>query len=388
MLSYPVATAPGFNEAKRKGRFMTLNRVARLAAIALVASGGRNWANAGAARPSGILLTTAIKALRQQENAVQNIGFMSRYRADGTYAGLKGLVLSQRVEAKCIYGGLPRGRYRIEVFHDIARWTDGPGAFSEDIYAAAYNGRVSTYLKTGSGTRKKIASVAIGKISGSIPRMVSVGLYRETGWNASIFGFTSTTHGESHPRFSAYINPAQRRTRVKMRVEGGIKYVPTLHADWKVSDAKRYLRVVRVGTYGTETFLLDPRKGFSIVQYAFHPWLTKKTAAGFVLRKAPWAAGRFSVSGFSAPRPHVFFPRSAHFSGFAPKAGKPVEISEWSVKFSKVQANAPAVTNRTYVVAFPQGAVVHDTDTGQSLQVGGTAKQQLREIEQAVRSAR
>lgn len=335
-------------------------------------------------------LSTAIRAIRKQEDAVRNISYTSAYCAYGTYSGKTGLVLSEKLNADSTYDGLPRGRYRIEVLRDLARWTDGPAPFSVNIYASAYNGRVSTFLKTGSGTAKALASVAVGAVGGRIPRTTTLGLYRQTGWNASIFGFTSNIPGNGHPRFSTYISPTQKSVRVKYPVEGEgtVLRVPTVRASWKLWHRKRYLRVVRIGYYRTEVFLLDPRKGFSISGYRSIGWTGKKTAQGIVVTPQTFVGAKFSVDGFYQPVPGVFFPRSVRAAGFAREGGKVTEVAKWSVAFSHVQVNGPAVTGDTYVIAFPRGAVVHDMDTGQSLQIGGTTQQQLREIERAVRAAR
>jgi len=336
------------------------------------------------------LLSVAIRAIRGQEDAVRSICYRSNYIAYGVYGKKGGLVLSEKLTAKSIYDGLPRGRYRIEVLRDNARWTDGLSPFTVNIYAYAYNGRVSTYLKTGSGTAQKMASIALGAVSGRIPRAVALGLYRQTGWNTSIFGFTSNHPGSRHPRFSAYINPTQKSVRLKYPVEGegAVQRVPTVRASWEVWHHKRYLRVVRIGILATRIFLLDPRKAYSISAYRATDWAVENAAGGPTIRPQGFVEGKLDVDGFYQPVPGVFFPQSVRAAGFAREGGKVTEVAKWSVAFSRVQVNGPAVTGDTYLIAFPRGAVVHDIDTGQSLQIGGTTQQQLREIERAVRAAR
>lgn len=370
---------------------MFANRISVIIALLLFPNLGREVAAAGAVQgQSDKLLSTAIRAIRRQEDIVRNIRYTSAYIAYGTYSGQTGLVLSQKLNAQSVYDGLPRGRYRIEVFSDVARWTDGLAPFSVNIYASAYNGRVSTFLKTGSGTAQAMASIAVGEVGGRIPRTTTLGLYRQTGWNASVFGFTSNIPGNSHPRFSAYISPTQKTVGLKYPVEGEGKVlrVPTIRASWKVWHHKRYLQVVRIGYYRTEIFLLNPRCGFSISGCRSIGWTGKRTARGIVVMRQPFVGAKFDVSGFYQPVPGVFFPKSAKFAGFTREGGKVAEVAKWSVAFSRVQVNDPAVTGGTYVITFPRGAVVRDTDTGESLQLGGTAQQQLREIERAVRVAR
>lgn len=368
---------------------MLVNKTPGIVVLILVSMWPRVSARAGAA-PSqgGSLLMAAVRAIRKQEQAVRNIRYRSDYHAYGTNSPEKRLVLSEELSALSIYDGLPRGRYRIEVFHDVSRWTNGPAPFSENVYASAYNGRAATYLETGTGTPKMMAPVALGRIGGRIPRTTTLGLYQETGWNASIFGFTSTVPGDEHPRFSAYINPSQEHIKTKLSMAGGIRYVPTLRATWKRVAGKRYLRVIRGGVFFTDIFWLDPRKGFSITRYESHPWTAVKTGTGIVMEPARWAICRCEVGGFFEPRSGVFFPRSARFRFYAPKAGKVTETARSSISFSRVKVNDPTITHQAYVIAFPLGAVVHDNVTGQVVHIGGTPQQQLKKIENAVSNAR
>ncbi len=332
------------------------------------------------------LLLQAVKAIRNQERAMRNI----RIRAKTTiYNATFGPKRSNQVwtnhphplnhpanvvKLAATYDGLPWGKCRADVPIFQIRASGRPVYAMS--YSAAYNGSVGTYLQWSAGTSKKQVSLFEGDIGGKMPSAMS-GANDCSGWMDSIYGFTSDMHFDYHPKFSAYIRPGQK----------GV----ALDARWASWNGKKYLRVTRIGDpLGKEVFMLDPRKRFAIAGYDCYGWQAKKKPTGRIyLVPGTRVRNEFHVIGFLEPTPGIFYPSRIEGAAFSYDTAGKKKLFYTSVKvISKVTVNDPNVNNATYVVRFPRGAIVTDTATNKVIRIGGTRRQQLKEIEKAVEPTR
>jgi hypothetical protein len=335
-------------------------------------------------------LKSAIAAIKFQENAVHNIRVASFSRNWQVGNAGARMISAGEVRSVALYDGLPRGKFLIRVLRDVAPWSNGKGPFSLREFVVGFDGRVGTFLQTVDGTPKREALDEDGLLMGRNPLYLYGYLDIDNGWAESVFGFTSfpefiPPYHLQYRRFSAFISPGQPLTTVRarwVRVRGG-----------------RLLRVTRVGPpLGKDVFLLDPRHDYSIERYYFYGFTTRKGPDGRVIR-APNGSDRlfpgtrrqseFRVTGFFQPRPGVFFPKRISRLGFAwwKNNGTGV-VARTEITISKVSVNVHEAKGGAYDVAFPIGASVIDTSTGQRIIVGGTLNQELREIHHAVGAAR
>lgn len=335
------------------------------------------------------LLLRAASAVRKQERAVRNIRFSS-FSVGKFWAGAKlGMMSSGGTRFRATHDGLPLGKCRITVQRQLSPWTNGAAAFYASAFGVAYNGRVGTFLQTMSGTPKKMSPAGWGHICGHMPRNIVE--LDDGAWNSSIFGYTSTLHFGNHPRFSAYISPGQKLIKARVQMPAGLRYLPVLRAGWKYLGGVRCLRIVRFGPMGKAAFFLDPLKGYSILQCDWYGWAAKRGKDGKVsLAPNKWVRTQFRVEAFSEPLGGVFFPQRVAYKSFVPRSrGERASLfSTGLLTVSHVRVNDPKVNARTYVIAFPRGTMLTDSDTGQVVQIGGSPQQQLKEINIAVRRAK
>jgi hypothetical protein len=160
---------------------------------------------------------------------------------------------SGEVKSVALYDGLPRGKFLIRVFRDIAPWSNGKGPFSFSTYMLGYDGRVGTFFRTVDGTPQHKGIAEDGWVMGKNPLYLYGYLDCDNGWAESIFGFTSfpefiPPYHLQYRRFSAFLATGQPLT--------------TIRARFVVRQGNKLLRVTRVGPpLGKDVFLLDPRHG-------------------------------------------------------------------------------------------------------------------------------
>ncbi|GEM_PF-3367008 len=349
-----------------------------------LASGPNAAAAVGAATVETSPLSVALAAIRKQENTVRNI----RLRADQTVQSIAATTnapsTKSTFQCRAVFSGVPRGKFRVDVSRE---YFSGAKGKQIDVYAAAYNGNFSTYLLTMVGHgRHQWFRLDHGHVGGMPPRASSL-YYDVTGWDFTIFGFTAALPNVGHglpdycdQRFSTFISPNQphapRPTRISFR--------------WFATGGKRYLEVTRFGLpFGTDVFLLDPRKSYSILSGKHFGWLIRKSSDGSLrfLSGGPLLSS-FRVRDFSEPIPGVFYPRRIKMRDYTVVHGKSALYSVGETVISDVVVNDPTVNDDTFIVKFPRGAEVTDSSTGKTIIVGGTPKQQLREIQKAVGQAK
>ena len=327
------------------------------------------------------LLWKAVKAIRSQEQALKNIRFNFISKGWTRNTSKANMVWAGSIQGVAIYDGLPWGKCRLDVHHDVSLAVDSPAPYYVEAYSVAYNGRVGTFLQTltglqntAAGTPTRVWPLNVGHISGHRSGMIQDG---QTGWADSLFGFTSVNQFNMHPRFSAYITPGQKKV--------------TLHARWIDLGGRRYLRVTHI--YAEKSvFLLNPRKGYSITtdDSYYNIVHIDKTTGKIHGRPGTWIYGEFHVKSFFEPLLGVYYPKQIQYKGFEPhsKGGQEKLWDRGSIVISKVRVNDPKVNDATYVVRFPRNAIVTDTATNKTIRIGGTPRQQLKAIEKAVNQAR
>lgn len=319
-------------------------------------------------------LNIALKAIRFQENSIRNIRIRAAFQGWSIKNGKT--IPGTQVNSVSVYDGLPRGKFRIQVSRQVSNWTNGAGRRYLSAYIVAYNGEIGTFLQTITGTPRKRGIISDGTISGTRPARAVGYLYSDTGWAESIFGFTAVLRFEQ-PRFSKFLLQGQKFTTVDTR---------WIH--WK---GEKVLRVVRIGPpYGKDVFLLDPRHGYSIVRRSFYGYTISRAPDGKVLFKpGKMLRSCFQVNGFFQPSPGIFFPRQITIRNFRPGvAGEPIASGVCRINISKVSVNLLNINEGTFMVAFPRNASVRDKSTGMWINVGGTARQQQKEIRGAIAAAR
>ncbi len=325
------------------------------------------------------LLKQVRSSLRRTEDAVRVIQIQAyaRYYGESYDAVAKKAVWHRRpvdiARLVATYDGLPRGKFRANVPYDHTLWVGGPTPIAADRYLVAYNGRFGTYLETYAGEPKNEQPFDHGKVTTGMPRIRrSVDAF--SGWNMSVYGLTADLVAKYRVRFSAYIKPNQKWAWVRAKKEE--------------RHGRQYVQVTRVGDpWGKEVFLLDPRHGYSIARETSYGWLAKRTPTGGIfLVPGTQVSGYFVATNFTEPAPGVFYPGRLVIKTFDRRVKR--FRRKAIIEVLKVTANNLNFSESRYVIRFPRGSIVTDEATGKRVQIGGTPKQQLREIERDVRKAR
>ncbi len=336
-------------------------------------------------------LQRAIASIREQLRRIGRITVHAKYTDWGRIHGEDSHKLVwvgrhhpiQSAKVVATMDGLPDGLFYADVLS--ASFMLGTAANTPEFherFRVAYNGRVGTFLRTWEAMPpNKLHPVNHGHVDGKMPSHRSL-VDQSTGWEATIFGFTGSQlpYGY-HPPFNRFIAPVQRYATVRAR--------------WVWLHGRKYLRVSRYGApLGRDVFLLDPRAGFSIARADHYGYAAKILPTGrVILSPGRRLMGRASIHGFWRTRLGVYYPKEVIGANLAPKAAKPL-AGHTGIEYRYViLVTAVAVHRRPkphsfYVVQFPQGALIQDTQTKQYIRIGGTPSEQRAQIDRAVKLAR
>lgn len=354
-----------------------------LVVLAVLAAGHAAFGTPG---PSGPL-SVAIRVIAREERGLHCIGYHALWQNVQCHTG--GKIEKNLVRSRVVLVGVPSGKFRWGVPESYTRGAVAPAI---DRSESAFNGSVYTRLLVtishGKGQWFSLNHRRVAATPGPDGRMV----YSFSGWDKTIFGFTSmlpklpTEPRFRRQRFSQYIAP-----NGQPKVQGGP--ATTLRAKWIRRNGHRLLEVTRVGwPSGVDQFCLDPARGYAIRYFAQWSWHTeRKPGGGFSVHTGGPLMERFTAGKFKKILPGTFFPQrvTAEIYRLHPTPGAPRWRAKAVLRIGHIRVNSAVHLRRgTFAVTFPRGAQVTDARTGKTIIVAGTPKQQLKEIEKAVSSER
>jgi hypothetical protein len=352
--------------------------------LAAVAFSGPGAVQASKGTPkAATAIHSALAAISREEKALHCIALDALWQNEH-YNGHGKVVKNLLVRSNVILVGVPSGKFRWMASDFYAWGSPGP---TIERFESAFDGAVYTHLLVavshGNGRWFDFNQGSVATKPGPGGRLA----YSFSGWDQTIFGFTSTVSklpGQPDFRrylFSQYISPTGQP-----KIEDAPAI--TVSPEWVKRAGHRLLDVTRVGGLGVVRFYLDPKKGYAIRYFSQRTWRAKKKpGGGYLLLTGGPLCERFTASKFKEILPGTFFPQLISGESYRshPRPGEP----RWNVKstlhISQIRVNSAVHLRKgMFVVTFPRGAQVTDARTGKTIIVGGTLKQQMEEIEKAV----
>ncbi len=329
-----------------------------------------------------------IRGLRKQEKALRAIQISAHAKLISWNRRAHSMIPSEECSLGAIYAS--GGRCLINIKKLLTTAVNAPAPYNQTSFLVAYDGRVGTVYTRKSGLiGSRPAGVSTGTISGHRPRWAS-SLDTDSGWQFTIWGFAPRIlHDPSmEPLSELLVHPPP----------GG----QVVYADAIDKRGRKFMEV-SFGYIDQHVIRLDPRKGFAIVRdetFVAAPILPNQNgiAKPVILRdgkastKWQWAATPTQVvhvNGFWNPEPGVYFPKQVISETFLPRVRAAGPANKLVVTIAKVVPFKNAsLAHPPFIIRFPRGATVTDEATGQVIRVGGTPRQQMKRIDEAVAAAR
>lgn len=341
---------------------------------------GLTLAPATVARSSSANLRTALAGIRRQEMAFHNIQITAHYQSTVRQQKKPAMTVAGYLDLAITMENIPAGRFTVVVSKEVGHAVGGTSPYYVQSYKGAFNGRVAEMITTREGPLGgPLINPRLGGIWGKAPAELTT-LRGCAGWTATIFGAPleiNPPHHAIYPPLSQLLATPWGKWHTHCTI---------VHS----RNGKKWYELSRYFPLGRFVLRLNPRKGFSLVRLTEFYWhvdpkyLPKRGAFPPLFRHP---CRTIVASNFDQPMSGVFYPRKVVETVFDPLLHGSGIIAVNTVAVSRIMINVSTKPDN-YQMDFPAGTRVTDSSTGRVIQIGGTPKQQMKQIEKAVAAAR
>jgi len=255
------------------------------------------------------------------------------------------------VSSTAWFDGNPKGKARVDVHKQIAKWIDGPASYGESSYSVSFDGQYGRVVDRTRGHSGKTFFLKEGKLLPDAP----VGLRTNdayTGAKFSLYFFFNNDLGVSS--FSQFLRKATSPDVVKLNA-----FEFTLEEFQGVEcikiDSTFDRHIARI------TYWLDPARGFALLG---HDNISIREDGGERFSK------RMRVTELKKVSDDIWWPMEAYVESDRREPGEPYTRTRTVYHASNVVANDPNFDEKIFTIPFPDGYLIDDQVTGRTYRVG------------------
>jgi hypothetical protein len=250
------------------------------------------------------------------------------------------------------FDGRPKGKARVDVHKQVAKWIDGPAPYGEESYSVSFDGQYGRVVdRTFSHSGKTHVSKRGELLHNAPKRLWSIWCNAYTGAQFSLhFFFNDEDEARTFSQFFKATTSAA---------------VVEANAIEVIFEEFEGVECIKLGSgetkYGHKIWWLDPSRGFALLGHE-HTNILKDGSQWLILR--------IKVSRLKEVAPGIWWPVEAYAESEPGPHHSDEPYTRMVYRASNVVANNPNFDESIFTVPFPDGYLIDDQVAGRKYKVG------------------